>query len=192
MHVGETADASTVASPFFFTGVLGLSEVCVSSSDAEFENFFLAHYESIVRSLTYITGDRERAIDATQEAFIKAYAKWGSVHRYDAPSAWVRRIAINASRDSHRSERRRRDRERPNVQPQVLSHDDDVVAHDAARSLLALLPRRQREVATLFYVDDLGITEISSILHLSDGTVKSHLSDARRQLRALVPDGFDR
>lgn len=190
--MGETADASTVASPFFFTGMLGLSEVCVSTTDAEFERFFLAHYDSIVRSLTFITGDRERAIDATQEAFIKAYAKWGSVQKYDAPSAWVRRIAINASRDSHRSERRRRDRERPDVQPHVVSHADDVVADDSARSLLAQLPRRQREIATLFYVDDLGIAEISAILHLSDGTVKSHLSDARKQLRQLVPDGFER
>lgn len=161
-------------------------ELSMTSSDEEFEAFFLANYDAVVNTLTAITGDRERATDATQEAFIKAYAKWSKIRSYDIPSAWVRRIAINASRDSHRSERRRKSRERSNLTLDTRSQDDAVVGDDFARRLLADLPRRQREVATLFYVDDLGVEEIAAILGLSSGTVKFHLAEARDRMRTIL------
>ena len=77
----------------------------------EFEVFFLEHHDDALRSLDAILNDHEAAVDATQDAFIKAHARWSVIRTYDAPQAWVRRIAINASRDRLRSERRRRDRE---------------------------------------------------------------------------------
>ncbi len=53
------------------------------------------------------------------------------------------------------------------------------------------LPTRQREVATLFYVDDCSVAEIAAILDLTDGTVKYHLSHARDSLRKLLADDQD-
>ena len=159
------------------------------SSDDEFEQFFLAHYEAVLSILVLTTGDRERATDATQEAFIKAYAKWSRVRNYDAPSAWVRRVAINSSHDSFRSDRRRRRREQalptePFDDVQTDRYSTDSTAHD----LLGTLPTRQREVATLFYVDDCSVAEIAAILGLTEGTVKYHLSHARDGLRKLLAD----
>ena len=163
-----------------------LYETTLMTTDDEFEAFFLTNYESVLRVLTLTTGDRERATDATQEAFIKAYARWSTVRRYDSPAGWVRRVAINLSRDSFRSDRRRRRRE------EVVSVD--AAAHDTARhdagttaiDLLGKLPTRQREVATLFYVDDRSVEEIAEILKLRSGTVKYHLSHAREGLRRLI------
>ena len=156
------------------------------SPELEFEQFFLANYDSVLHVLIVTTGDRERATDATQEAFIKAYSKWPKIRQYDSPAAWVRRIAINASRDSVRSERRRKRREQAHRPVDVASHADQYVADEFTRDLLAGLTRRQREVATLFYVDDRGVTEIADILRLNEGTVKFHLSEARDRLRRLV------
>ena len=52
---------------------------------------------------------------------------------------------------------------------------------------------RQREVATLFYVDDRSVSDIAYILRLNEGTVKFHLSEARDRLRQLVErDGAPR
>ncbi len=157
-----------------------------SNFDREFEQFFLENYDAVVRALTVLTGDRERSTDATQEAFIKAYARWSKIRSYDMPAAWVRRIAINIGRDSHRSEHRRLRRERPHLQLDQPSPGDGIVGDSFARSLLASLPRRQCEVATLFYLDDRSVTEIAVILGLSEGTVKSHMSDARLNLRGLL------
>ena len=158
------------------------------TADDEFEAFFLANYEPVLRVLTLTTGDRERATDATQEAFIKAYARWSTIRRYDAPVAWVRRVAINLSHDSFRSDRQRRRRE------EAVSRDATAIGKTTnetrvfAIDLLAELPTRQREVATLFYVDDCSVDEIAKILKLRSGTVKYHLSHARERLRTLLDE----
>ena len=57
-----------------------------------------------------------------------------------------------------------------------------------ATDLLRELPTRQREVATLFYVDDRTVAEIAMILRLNEGTVKYHLSHARDGLRKLLDE----
>lgn len=152
--------------------------------DDEFEQFFLANYEAVLRVLVLTTGDRERATDATQEAFIRAYARWSKIRAYESPAGWVRRVALNASRDSFRSDRRRRRREESlsGQQPRTDQYHGESSAHE----LLQTLPDRQREVATLFYVDDRSVAEIASILQVNEGTVKSHLSSARERLREVV------
>ena len=167
-------------------------ELQVTRTESDFEEFFLAHYDAIVNSLYAMTGDRDRATDATQEAFIKAYARWPKIRSYDIPAAWVRRIAINASRDRHRSEVRRARRERTQREQDSYLPTDAVVSDDAAVRMLAGLPRRQREVATLFYIDDLGIEEIAQILNVTVGTVKSQLAGARDHMRSrLQRDGAE-
>jgi RNA polymerase sigma-70 factor (ECF subfamily) len=160
--------------------------VNVPTLDDEFERFFLANYEAVLRVLVVTTGDRERATDATQEAFIRAYARWSKIRGYESPAAWVRRVALNASRDSFRSDRRRRRREEAVPAATEAHHADRYVAESSAHEMLQALPDRQREVATLFYVDDRSVTEIAAILQLNEGTVKSHLSSARERLRSVV------
>ena len=71
------------------------------------------------------------------------------------------------------------------------AQSDRYSSDSTARDLLGTLPTRQREVATLFYVDDCSITEIAAILDLTDGTVKYHLSHARDSLRKLLADDQD-
>ena len=158
--------------------------VSVPTLDDEFERFFLANYDAVLRVLVVTTGDRERAIDATQEAFIRAYARWSKIRGYESPAGWVRRVALNASRDSYRSDRRRRRREE--AVPTALEAPQGYHSDSSAHEMLQILPDRQREVATLFYVDDRSVAEIASILQLNEGTVKSHLSDARDRLRSVI------
>lgn len=50
------------------------------------------------------------------------------------------------------------------------------------------LPRRQREVVTLYYLADLSVTDVAAVLGISAGTVKSQLSDARARLRASLQE----
>ncbi len=157
-----------------------------STHDDEFEQFFLENYQAVLHVLALTTGDHERATDATQEAFIKAYARWSKIRTYDSPAAWVRRVAINASRDALRSDHRRRRREEAQPFGDEPSAADKSTSDANAFRLLGKLSDRQREVATLFYVDDRSVAEIASILGLSEGTVKSHLAAARDRLRGLV------
>jgi RNA polymerase sigma-70 factor, ECF subfamily len=180
----------TVAfSPLFVTAPSWRVEASMTSSDLEFEQFFLDNYDSVCTVLVLTTGDRERATDAAQEAFIKAYARWSKIRTYDSPAAWVRRVAINASRDSKRSEVRRRRREQATTNGDESVHTDLYGSESTAHSLLDELPRRQREAAMLYYVDDRSVTEIAQILKLNEGTVKYHLSQARERLRDVMQHG---
>ena len=157
--------------------------------DADFEFFFHAHYDQLVRSLTAMTGDRELARDSVQEAFVKASTRWGMVQRLDNPVTWVRRVAINRSRDAYRAARRRKQRELRDSQSGRVGHLDPTSAISDASGALQLLdqlPAQQRRAAVLFYIDDLPLTEIAEHMNITVGAVKYHLHQARTTLRSLL------
>jgi len=150
----------------------------------EFDELFDLHYERLVRALTVVAGDVEVAADAVQEAFVKAHLRWRRISRYDDPIGWVRRVAINGMRDEHRR-RGRKERAVQRLAARPTTHVDPPATDDLG-VLLAALPRQQRIVTALFYVDDLTVAEIAVALGLSEGTVKSHLHDARERLRNVI------
>jgi len=169
-----------------------LAECQVSRRQSEFEQFFLLHYDQVVRSLVAILGDEQVAHDCAQEAFIKAAGRWRKLRRYDNPLAWIRRVAINQGRDIYRSESRRRDRE----ERVGLAHDDGAGDRSGAvdsamhvTQLLQRLPAMQRAAAALYYVDDLAVADIAYQLDVSVGTVKYHLNQARNALRPILEQG---
>ena len=51
---------------------------------------------------------------------------------------------------------------------------------------LAALPDVQREVITLFYLQEKSVKDVADLLDLPEGTVKSHLHRARRALAAML------
>ncbi len=162
--------------------------------DQEFEQFFVANFDRLVRSVTAITGDADLATDAVQDAFIKAYARWSRLQKYDDPVLWVRRVAINKSKDIRRSFLRRRARE--DKFDGALSGEEGMVwesepTTDIAGALKALSPR-QRSVAALFYLEDLSILQIAANLEISEGAVKFHLNKAREGLRTALDGGDPR
>ncbi|HEC08573.1 MAG TPA: sigma-70 family RNA polymerase sigma factor [Acidimicrobiales bacterium] len=154
----------------------------------DFDSFFLAHYPRVVRSLTAIGGNREMAADATQEAFLKAYARWRRIRRYSAPEAWVRRVAINRMNDLRKAEERRRAREAKVAEPEGALDGamDGVDADGDVTALLSRLPERQRAAMALYYVDDLSVREVAKVMKISNGAVKFHLNRGRSALAGLL------
>jgi RNA polymerase sigma-70 factor (ECF subfamily) len=160
------------------------------------DDLFRLHYGRLVRALTVMSGDREQAADAVQEAFVKAHMRWRRLQHYDDPVGWIRRVAINRLRDGHRrSTRKNAALER--LQGDVLDTQRDEV-HDAASSrrgdaggvmiTLMHLPKQQRVCVALYYVDGMSVAEIAAALDLSEGAVKFHLHQGRERLRGhLLP-----
>jgi RNA polymerase sigma-70 factor, ECF subfamily len=153
-------------------------------STDDLEQLFRAHYDRLVRSLTLACGDGEHAADAVQEAFVRAHVRWRKVRRYDDPVGWVRRVAINLLRDQHRRAKRK-DRAIARLAARPAP-PIGVPQHDELDSLLDSLPPQQRTAVALYYVEDLSVAEIAAAMGLSEGSVKSHLHDARRRLRGIV------
>ena len=154
--------------------------------DAEFEAFFVETYAGLLRTLTAITGEAEMAADALQEAYQRAYVRWGRIRRYDAPAAWVRHVAVNRCRDLVRSNERRRRNEELAVRP---AYTEDSEAGDSLLGLLKPLPLRQRTAMALFYLEDLSVAQVADAMDISEGAVKYHLNQGREKLRPIIEQG---
>ncbi len=151
----------------------------------DFDQFFINHHASLVRSLTAITGDSQLAADAVQDAFQRAYLRWGRISRYDNPATWVRRVAINRSRDLIRSDQRRR-RNEGRAAPDEAVVDPESDSH--LLPLLSQLPERQRVAMALYYLEGLSVEQVAEQMSLSQGAVKYHLHEGRERLRPLLED----
>jgi RNA polymerase sigma-70 factor (ECF subfamily) len=153
----------------------------------DFDEIFRVQYDRMVRALTAAYGDREAAADAVQDAFTRAYARWGRIGRYEDPAGWVRHVAVNRLRDHfRRATRGRRAVERLAGRVDTTAAmagpepGSDLLAH------LATLPQQQRTALSLFYVEELSVLEVAEAMGLSEGAVKYHLHAGREQLRTRL------
>ena len=73
----------------------------------EYTWFFRSQYPMVLRTVFLILGDRGRAEEVTQEAFIQLLTHWRKVSRYERPEAWVRRVAIRLAVRTVRRDRLR-------------------------------------------------------------------------------------
>ena len=61
-----------------------------------FAEFYENSLDACLRAVYVSVGDPALAEDLTAEAFARAWARWRTVSRHDAPRAWVVRTALNA------------------------------------------------------------------------------------------------
>jgi len=158
----------------------------VAEADLEYAWFFRAEFPMVLRTVFLILGERGKAEDVTQEAFIQLLSHWKKVSRYERPDAWVRRVAIRLAVKARRRERMREVLERDTSAPQGPKAPDVDLAN-----ALRQLPLKQRMCVLLFYYEDRPIAEIVDILGISEGSVKVHLHRARERLAALLGEEVD-
>jgi RNA polymerase sigma-70 factor (ECF subfamily) len=151
-----------------------------------FERFFEARYELLLRALFLVTGSLDEAEDATQEAFVRAYERWGQVSRGTNPAGYVYRTALNIHRSRLRRIRVEVRRWFASPSPDALAASDD---RDELRRALARLPRGQREA--LVMIEWLGMTddETAEALGVAPVTVRVRASRARSALNRVLSEG---
>jgi RNA polymerase sigma-70 factor (ECF subfamily) len=149
----------------------------------EFEVFYLREHPRVLGVLSAVSGDRQAAIEATDEAFVRALERWKRVGTMASPAGWTYRTALNALRRV----KRRREAERlllRRVHASAIAPESDIELWEVVRSL----PARQCEAVVLRYVADLPEAEIATAMGISRGTVASTLSDARARLATLLAE----
>ena len=150
-----------------------------------YEVFFTTHYDEVVRALALATGDRDRAEDAAQEAFARAYRKWQDVVCMERPVGWVMVVGVNQMKRWLGRADRRVSSAAARAAGDSSSHDqiDGVSEHAPLRQALDRLAPRQRATVVLRYLCDLSTEEVADAMGCSTGTVKSALHSALANLR---------
>lgn len=140
--------------------------------------------ESARRLAAALLGDGSEAEDAVHDAAARAWEHWGALRHPDRFDAWFDRILVNRCREILR---RRRVRLIEPGEPPDRAGPDPTIAldeRDALRRALHRLDPDHRIVVVLRFVDDLPIAAIAERTGAAEGTVRSRLHYALRELRA--------
>jgi len=158
-------------------------------------------YRNQITNYVYrMLDDYDRAVDLAQETFVRV---WVNAERYQATysfSTYIYRIAHNLAISELRQRKRRRtiplptffsdkDSEEMEVeiedQKQVLA-DDAMIGNERRRAVaraIASLPEKYRAALVLCDLEEKSYEEISEVLGLPVGTVKSRINRARNLLK---------
>lgn len=173
------------------TAAVAAPRVAVRTTGSKAERF-TAFAESATPALSrlafLLTGDEHRARDLVQHALERTYLAWNRVAAGN-PTAYARRIVVNARIDGWRKQRRETladpaelwGARSPDPTSGVLDRDELV------RALRTLAPA-QRRVIVLRYLLDLSEADTAAELGVSVGSVKSAASRGLARLRTVLDD----
>jgi RNA polymerase sigma-70 factor, ECF subfamily len=166
----------------------------VKAGDPGPYDYLVSKYMRRVVSIAWsIVRSAQDAEDLAQEAFVKAFE---SINRFKSGQPfgpWIYRIVTNLALDVVKHRKRFQHEELRDTHETARSDRADTKATSnelASRIDRAIesLPEMQRIVARLFLVDQFEHPEIAKMMNLSEGTVRSHLSLARRKLQEKLSD----
>lgn len=151
-----------------------------------FEEWYRREHRRVFASLVALCGDRDLAAEVTDEAFVRALARWPTVRVMDSPTGWTYRVALNVLRRSYR--RRGSEQRALDAAGRTRRPDTNPVGYPEVWTAVRALPDKQRVAVVLRYVADLPEAVIAETLGVSRGTVSSNLADARRALAVQLDD----
>ncbi|MGV8970364.1 MAG: RNA polymerase sigma factor [Microbacteriaceae bacterium] len=143
--------------------------------------FVANEYPRVVAAVGLITGNRQDASDAVQDAIV-GYLTKPPRHPVKNMAAWITVVASNRVRDGYRRKAaERRALGRVGLGPIYGVDPVELLDIDVAEALNAL-PMKQRQVCVLHYLLDQSVETIAEGLGVNAGTVKTHLHRARKTL----------
>lgn len=167
--------------------------------DREALDELFRRYRSVAYRVAYrLLGNEADALDAVQEAFVKALTHLHGFQGRSSFKTWLLRVVSNASLDLGRARGRREalsfDAMAPQHREEIEPLVEDASAHNLERAdlrrllqqALAELPSAQRQTFVLHAEAGLSYREVAGTLDISIGTVMSRLYYARLKLRALL------
>jgi RNA polymerase sigma-70 factor (ECF subfamily) len=152
----------------------------------EFETRLVESSTLAYRVAFSVLRQREDAEDVAQEAFAKAYRSFRQLRDRERFRAWLVRMTWRMALDRQRANRRRAARELlVEIEPPPALSDPAVTRERAEQLWVAIdeLPEKLRLVVVLAGIEGHDIREVAALLDLPDGTVKSRLFLARKQLK---------
>lgn len=147
--------------------------------------------EQLTAKIYYHTKNRDSAKDIAQECWYVIINNLDEIKFQIGFEAWALNIARNKAIDWIRTQQRER-----KIISAAIAENESIINDETEetrefqilemRACMNLLPQAQKIILELFYKDNLSLSEISEVLVLTKGTVKSRLFTAREHLKKLI------
>lgn len=140
--------------------------------------------------------DHDQAQDVLQDTFIKAYQNFHQFKQDSQLYTWLYRIATNeALQQINKAKRMQKTDEDPEYHLMNLVADNNTTEGDEIQLLLQkaiqTLPEKQKLVFTMRYYDDLPYEEISKIVDMSVGTLKTNYHYAKQKIEDYIKQNYE-
>lgn len=172
---------------------------CQRGDQGAFQELVSRYYQRIYKMILGLLRDRDDALEASQETFLRAHQKIKSFRGGSSFYTWLYRIAFNMVIDARRKQKRSPLALRQSLDTvpdeQIIDEKDpfaelrDKQLGERILAAINQLTPEQRAVIILRTVEGLSYREIGKVLRCSEGTVMSRLHYARKKLQNIL-DAF--
>jgi RNA polymerase sigma-70 factor (ECF subfamily) len=158
-----------------------------------FTDLVRRHQHRVYAVCLRVLGDADAAADVAQDTFLTVLRKLEGFRGDAAFTTWLHRVAVNACYDELRRKRRRpmlhvvaNDGLEHEPGPPAPDHADEVAGTRDLAAALASIPEEFRVTLVLADVQDMAYEQISKVLDVPVGTVKSRVHRGRLALAAAM------
>lgn len=173
-----------------------LVEKAVENDRQAKEALYLFTSKSVYFVALKMTNNEQDAMDITHDSYMKAFDKLDTLQNPNQFSSWINRIAANLCKDYFK-------RIKPDFFEDLSTDGMEFQLEDESGELpsdfsvnqnikeivhdvINILPEEQRLCVMMYYFDEMTVGEISEVLGVSEGTVKSRLNYARKKMKTEI------
>jgi RNA polymerase sigma-70 factor (ECF subfamily) len=169
-----------------------MTEQVNQNLNASFNESYEQFSDAIFRYCLYQTSNREKAIDLTQDTFIKTWEYISSGNKVENLKAFLYKVANNLIIDYRRKKKAESLDQLaetgfdPRSEINEMERTENKFEINSALELIKKLDEKYREVLLMRFVEDLSVTEISKILRSSENNISVRIHRGIQKLKDLL------
>lgn len=161
---------------------------CQAGDPVAFNDLIAVMERPLLYYATSLVGSQDAALDVLQDVWLKVVRSIRILRDPGSLKPWLYAITHGVAVDRIRRDYRRDKAEQAELDDRLtleepsFDQEDAVAVHNA----LSRMSIKQREVLVLHFLEDLSIAEIANVIGISEGTIKSRIHYAKRQLKQIL------
>ncbi len=161
-------------------------------NDEAFENLISSVRHKLYRTAYSYVRNEQDALDIYQETIYKAYTSIHTLKKSESFQSWILKILIFKAIDFIRKESRHFPTDDEEIFAELISNENvNYIAHSMDLfAAFKFIDPKYKAIILLRYYHDLSIKEIAKTMNYPEGTIKSHLHRAQKELRPILKEGY--
>jgi RNA polymerase sigma factor (sigma-70 family) len=168
-------------------------------SEDEYRLIYDLFYDRVYHDAYFVTRDKHLAQDVVQDTFIKAFRDLDSLKDKSKMGAWLSTIASRTAIDLIRKQKVWNgiptedvflEKDKDNITNPVEIEVEAKLMLQEVGEVLSEISIEHREIMLLKYIHELKDKEIAELLNIKEGTVKSRIFRAKKELRNIIGENI--